>query len=52
LAGRPADALLANAGHGLGKGFLDHSFEEVIHVIDANITGTLSRIRRSPGRAR
>jgi hypothetical protein len=21
LAGRPADALLANAGHGLGKGF-------------------------------
>jgi short-subunit dehydrogenase len=25
LAGRPADSLLANAGHGLGRGFLDQS---------------------------
>src|ERR1044072_3341105 len=27
--GRPVDALLANAGHGLGKGFLDQNFNEV-----------------------
>src|SRR5687767_6653755 len=26
--GRPVDALLANAGHGLGHGFLDQDFEE------------------------
>ncbi|MDB6157088.1 MAG: oxidoreductase [Gammaproteobacteria bacterium] len=44
--GRPADALLANAGHGLGKGFLDQSFDEVIHVIDANTTGTLALIHK------
>src|SRR2546429_127131 len=25
-AGRPVDALLANAGHGLGKAFLDQNF--------------------------
>jgi len=28
---RPVAALLANAGHGLGKGFLDQDFEEVRH---------------------
>jgi len=39
--GRPVDALLANAGHGLGKGFLDQDFNEVRHLIDTNITGTL-----------
>ena len=33
--------LLANAGHGLGRGFLDQDFEEVRHVIDTNITGTI-----------
>jgi short-subunit dehydrogenase len=26
-AGRPVDALLANAGHGLGRAFLDQDFE-------------------------
>ena len=46
LGGRPVDALLANAGHGLGKGFLDQSFEDVIHVIDTNITGTLALIHK------
>ncbi len=44
VAGRPVDALLANAGHGLGKGFLDQSFDDVTHVIDTNITGTLALI--------
>lgn len=40
-AGRPVDALLANAGHGLGHGFLDQDFEEARHVIDTNVTGTI-----------
>jgi uncharacterized protein len=39
--GRPVDYLLANAGHGLGKGFLDQDFTEARHVIDTNITGTI-----------
>ncbi len=46
LAGRDVDALLANAGHGLGGGFLDQDFEEITHVIDTNITGTLYLIHR------
>jgi short-subunit dehydrogenase len=41
VGGRPVAALLANAGHGLGKGFLDQDFEDVTHVIDTNVTGTL-----------
>ena len=44
--GRPVDALLANAGHGLGKGFLDQDFDEIRHVIDTNITGTIDLIQR------
>ncbi|MCC7127033.1 MAG: SDR family NAD(P)-dependent oxidoreductase [Acidobacteria bacterium] len=40
-AGRPIDALLANAGHGLGHGFLDQDFDEARHVIETNITGTI-----------
>ena len=43
---RPVDALIANAGHGLGKGFLDQDFGEITHVIDTNITGTLYLIHR------
>jgi short-subunit dehydrogenase len=39
--GRPVDALLANAGHGLGRAFLDQDFDDVRHVIDTNITGTI-----------
>jgi short-subunit dehydrogenase len=39
-------ALLANAGRGLGKGFLDQNFVDVKHVIDNNITGTLDLIQR------
>jgi short-subunit dehydrogenase len=40
-AGRPVDALLANAGHGLGRAFLDQAFDDVRHVIDTNVTGTI-----------
>jgi short-subunit dehydrogenase len=43
---RPVEALLANAGHGLGKAFLDQDFNEVKHVINTNITGTLELIQR------
>jgi short-subunit dehydrogenase len=46
VAGRPVTALFANAGHGLGKGFLDQSFNDVQHVINTNITGTLYLIQR------
>jgi uncharacterized protein len=41
VAGRPVDALLANAGHGLGHAFLDQDFADVRHVIDTNVTGTI-----------
>jgi uncharacterized protein len=40
-AGRPVAALLANAGCGLGKAFLDQPFAGIRHVVDTNITGTL-----------
>lgn len=39
--GRAIDILCANAGHGLGKGFLDQSPSDWRHVIDTNIVGTL-----------
>lgn len=41
IAGRPIDVLIADAGRGLGKGFLDQSFEDVRLVVDTNVTGTL-----------
>ena len=44
IQGRPVDALLANAGHGLGKAFLDQDFDEVRDVIDTNITGTIDLV--------
>jgi uncharacterized protein len=39
--GRPVDALLANAGRGLGKAFLDQHWDQIRHVIDTNVTGTV-----------
>jgi short-subunit dehydrogenase len=44
--GRPVAALLANAGQGLGNGFLDQDFNDIVKVIDTNITGTLALIHR------
>jgi short-subunit dehydrogenase len=43
---RKVDALLANAGRGLGKGFLDQNFNDVIRVLDTNITGTIYLIQK------
>jgi short-subunit dehydrogenase len=42
---RPVDVLVANAGHGLGHGFLDQSPDEWLHVINTDITGTLMLIQ-------
>lgn len=56
--GRPVEALLANAGRGLGHGFLDQNFDEARHVVDTNITGTIyltqkvGRDMRAQGRGR
>ena len=44
--GRRVDALLANAGHGFGGVFLDQDFNEVRHVVDTNITGTIYLIQK------
>jgi uncharacterized protein len=43
---RPVDALLANAGRGLGRAFLDQDFDEVRRVIDTNVTGTVYLIHK------
>jgi short-subunit dehydrogenase len=46
--GRPVDVLIANAGIGLGNAFLEQDFQKVRDVIDANITGTVYAIQKSP----
>ena len=43
---RQVNALFANAGHGLGRGFLEQQPREWRHVIDTNITGTLYLIQK------
>ena len=45
IANRPVDVLVANAGHGLGHGFLDQATDEWMHVVNTNITGTLLLIQ-------
>ena len=42
---RQVDVLVANAGHGLGHGFLDQSPDEWQHIINTNVTGTLLLIQ-------
>ena len=42
---RPVDALMANAGRGLGGPFLDQEFADVRRVVDTNITGTIDLIQ-------
>jgi short-subunit dehydrogenase len=44
--GRRVDALLANAGRGLGRGFLDQEPADWRRVVDTNITGTLLLIQK------
>ena len=55
---RVPDVLVANAGHGLGKGFLDENIDEAIDVVNTNVTGTIylvhhvGRTMRAAGRGR
>jgi len=51
-ADRPVDVLLANAGRGLGGGFLDQDLERIHHVIDTNVMGTINLIHRVAGEMR
>jgi uncharacterized protein len=44
--GRPVDALLANAGRGLGDAFLDQDPEAWRKVVETNVTGTLDLIQK------
>jgi uncharacterized protein len=44
--GRPVEALLANAGRGLGKSFLHQEVSAWRHVVDTNITGTIYLIQK------
>lgn len=46
LEDRPVDALLANAGRGLGGAFLDQDFGKLRGVIDTNITGTVYLVQQ------
>jgi short-subunit dehydrogenase len=43
--GRSVDLLMANAGRGLGKAFLDQTFSEARKVVDTNIVGTIYLVR-------
>jgi len=45
IGAREVDALMANAGHGLGGSFLAQDFDEVLHVINTNIVGTVHLIQ-------
>jgi uncharacterized protein len=47
--GRQIDLLCANAGRGLGHGFLDQEVAEWRRVIDTNITGTLYLLQKVLG---
>jgi len=44
--GRRVDVLCANAGRGLGHGFLDQKVDDWRHVVDTNITGTAYLLQR------
>jgi short-subunit dehydrogenase len=50
--GRPVDALLANAGRGLGHAFLDQQWYQIRRVLDTNVTGTLYLIHEIGSRMR
>lgn len=44
--GRPVTALVASAGGGLGRAFLDQDFDEARRIIDTNVTGTLYLLQK------
>jgi len=49
---RPVAALFANAGTGKGGVFLDEEWEEIEHIIDTNVTGTVQLVHRIGQRMR
>ena len=44
--GLPVDVLMANAGRGLGRGFLDQDFADITKVINLNVVGTTYLLHR------
>jgi uncharacterized protein len=46
IGGRTVSVLIANAGHGQGKAFLDQNWEDIRHVVDTNVTGTVYLIHK------
>ena len=46
LQGHEVDALMANAGHGLGGPFLEQDIADIQHVVNTNITGTIYLIQQ------
>lgn len=44
--GRVVDALLAKAERGPGRGFLDQAWDDILRVLDTNITGTIRLIHK------
>jgi len=44
--GRRIDVLCANAGRGLGHGFLEQKVEDWRHVVETNITGTIYLLQK------
>jgi uncharacterized protein len=55
IGSRTVSALMANAGHGLGGAFVEQDWDDILHVVNTNITGTLYLVhqvaRRMCGRA-
>jgi short-subunit dehydrogenase len=48
----PVDLLLANAGRGLGDGFLDQDIGEAQRVVDTNISGAIALVHEIGNRMR
>jgi short-subunit dehydrogenase len=46
IGSRSVDALLANAGRGLGRAFLVQDWDDIRSVIDTNVTGTVYLIHK------
>jgi uncharacterized protein len=52
VADRPVALLCANAGEGLGKGFLEQDFARVRHMIETNVIGTTELVQQVARRMR
>lgn len=44
IGNQEVEALMANAGHGLGGSFLQQKLEDIVHVVNTNVTGTVHLI--------